>query len=62
LNGAEIERFANNLAIASEGFRHAAVQENGTVRIHSMSGNAFRPYSCSGKCAVDYRTGASAPN
>jgi hypothetical protein len=62
LNGAEIERFANNLAIASEGFRHAAVQENGTVLIHSMSGNAFRPYSCSGKCAVDYRTGASAPN
>jgi hypothetical protein len=61
LNAAEIERFANNLAVASEGFRHAAVQENGTVRIHSMSGNAFRPYSCSGKCQVDYRTGVTTP-
>ncbi len=62
LNGAEIERLANNLAIASEGFRHAAVQENGTVRIHSMSGNAFRPYSCSGKCAADYRSSVTTPD
>src|SRR5208282_2537013 len=56
LNSAAIERFANNLAIATGGFRRAAVQENGTVRIHSLSGNVFRPYSCFGKCAVDYRS------
>ncbi len=31
LNSATIERFANNLAVATGGFRHAAVQENGTV-------------------------------
>ena len=62
LNNATIERFANNLAIASSGFRHAAVQENGTVRIHSISGNVFRPYSCSGKCLVDYRTSVTAPD
>jgi hypothetical protein len=64
LNNAVIERFANNLASASEGFRHAAVQENGTVRIHSISGNVFHPYSCFGKCAVDYRSSvnASEPN
>lgn len=61
LNGAVIERFANNLAIAPGGFRRAAVQENGTVRIHSLSGNLFRPYSCFGKCAVDYRSNVNAP-
>jgi len=61
LNSAVIERFANNLAIATGGFRHAAVQENGTVRIHSLSGNVFRPYSCFGKCAVDYRSTVNAP-
>ncbi len=61
LNSAVIERFANNLAIATDGFRHAAVQENGTVRIHSLSGNVFRPYSCFGKCAVDYRSNVTTP-
>ncbi|HXZ32208.1 MAG TPA: hypothetical protein VEH30_08000, partial [Terriglobales bacterium] len=61
LNGAVIERFANNLAIATGGFRHAAVQENGTVRINSLSGNVFHPYSCFGKCAVDYRSNVTAP-
>ena len=61
LNGAVIERFANNLAIAPGGFRRAAVQENGTVRIHSLSGNVFRPYSCFGKCAVDYRSTVNVP-
>ncbi len=61
LNSAVIERFANNLAIAPGGFRHAAVQEDGTVRIHSISGNVFHPYSCSGKCAVDYRSNVTAP-
>lgn len=62
LNGAVIERFANNMAIAIGGFRHAAIQENGTVRIRSLSGNAFHPYSCSGKCAVDYRSTVTAPD
>ncbi|MGB9204453.1 MAG: hypothetical protein WCB94_10855, partial [Terriglobales bacterium] len=52
LNSAVIERFANNLAIAPGGFGHAAVQENGTVRIRNLSGNVFRPYSCFGKCTV----------
>jgi hypothetical protein len=61
LNEATIERFANNLAISPGGFRHAAVQENGTVRIQNLSGNVFRPYSCVGKCAVDYRSTVSAP-
>ena len=61
LNNAVIERFANNLAIATDGFRHAAVQEDGTVRIRSFSGNVFRPYSCFGKCAVDYRSSVTAP-
>jgi hypothetical protein len=61
LNGAQIERFANNLVIAPGGFRHAAVQENGTVRVHSLSGNVFRPYSCAGKCSIDYRSTATAP-
>jgi hypothetical protein len=62
LNSVVIERFANNLAISATGeFRHAAVQENGTVRIHSLSGNVFRPYSCFGKCAVDYRSTVNAP-
>lgn len=62
LNSAVIERFANNLAVsATGGFRHAAVQENGTVRIHNLSGNVFRPYICFGKCAVDYRSNVNAP-
>jgi hypothetical protein len=61
LNSAVIERFANNIATAAGGFRHAAVQENGTVRIHSLSGNVFHPYSCFGKCAVDYRSNVTAP-
>ncbi len=62
LNSATIERFTHNLAVAPGGFRHAAVQENGTVRIHSLSGNVFHPYSCSGKCAVDYRSNVTAPD
>jgi hypothetical protein len=61
LNSAVIERFANNLATATGGFRHAAVQENGTVHIRSISGNVFHPYSCSGKCPVDYRSSVTAP-
>ena len=62
LNSAVIERFANNVAISTTGgFRNAAVQENGTVRIRNLSGNMFRPYKCSGKCAVDYRTNLTAP-
>jgi hypothetical protein len=61
LNSTTIERFANNLAISAGGFRRAAVQENGTVRIHNLSGNDFRPYSCYGKCAVDYRSSVNAP-
>src|ERR1022692_525510 len=62
LNSAVIERFANNVAISTTGgFRDAAVQETGTVRIRSLSGNVFRPYVCSGKCAVDYRSNVSAP-
>jgi len=61
LNSAVIERFANNLAISNGGFRHAAIQENGVVRIRDLYGNVFRPYSCSGKCAVDYRSSVSAP-
>ena len=62
LNQAVIERFANNLAVsASGGFRHVAVQENGTILIRSLSGNVFRPYSCFGKCAVDYRSSVNAP-
>lgn len=61
LNSATIERFANNLAISAVGFRHAAVQENGTVRIRSLSGNVFHPYSCVGKCTVDYRSSVTPP-
>jgi hypothetical protein len=62
LNDAVIERFANNLAVSADGFRHMGVQENGTVRIRSLYGNVFRPYSCSGKCAVDYRSSVTAPD
>jgi len=60
-NSATIERFANNLVVSPGGFRHAAVQENGTVRIQNLSGNVFHPYSCAGKCAVDYRSSVTAP-
>ena len=61
LNSAVIDRFANNVAISTTGgFRNAAVQETGTVRIRSLSGNVFRPYVCLGKCAVDYRSNVSA--
>lgn len=56
LNNATIERFANNLAIATAGFLHAAVQEDGTIAIRNMSGNVFRPYTCFGKCTPDYRS------
>jgi hypothetical protein len=61
LNSATIERFANNLAISAGGFRRAAIQENGAVRIHNLSGNVFRPYNCYGKCPTDYRSTTSAP-
>jgi len=61
LNSPTIERFANNFAVSTNGYRHAAVQENGAFRIHSLSGNIFRPYSCTGKCAVDYRSNVTAP-
>jgi hypothetical protein len=61
LNSAVIGRFANNLAVSADGFRHMAVQENGTVRIRNLYGNVFRPYSCSGKCTVDYRSSVTAP-
>ncbi|MGA8428578.1 MAG: hypothetical protein WB729_02065 [Candidatus Sulfotelmatobacter sp.] len=61
LNSATIGRFANNLAISNGGYRHAAVQENGVVRIQDLFGNVFRPYSCVGKCAVDYRSTVNAP-
>ncbi len=62
LNSAVIERFANNLVVSPGGFRHAAVQENGTVRIRNLSGNVFHPYSCTGKCALDYRSNVSPPD
>jgi hypothetical protein len=62
LNSAVIDRFANNVAISTTGgFRNATVQETGTVRIRSLSGNVFHPYVCLGKCAVDYRSNVSAP-
>jgi hypothetical protein len=62
LNNATIERFANNVAISTTGgFRDATIQENGAVRMRSLSGNVFRPYVCRGKCAVDYRSNLSAP-
>jgi hypothetical protein len=61
LNGALIGRFSTNFAIAPGGYRHAAVQEDGVVRIRSLSGNVFQPYSCSGKCAIDYRAVVNAP-
>lgn len=59
LNAATIVRFANNLAIsANGGFRHAAIQEDGAVRIESLFGNVFRPYSCVGTCTNDYASRA----
>lgn len=62
LDATAIRRFANNFALSATGpFNHAAIQEDGTVRIDSLSGNVFRPYKCYGKCAVDYRSSASAP-
>jgi hypothetical protein len=61
LNNCTIERFADNLAISTAGFRHAAIQENGTVLIRNLSGNALRPYKCAGKCAWDYRSTITAP-
>jgi hypothetical protein len=62
LDATTIRRFANNFALSATGpFNHAAVQEDGTVRIDNLSGNVFRPYKCYGKCAVDYRSSASAP-
>jgi hypothetical protein len=61
LNSATIGRFANNLAISRGGYRHAAVQENGIVRIQDLSGNVFRPYSCAEKCALDFRSTINAP-
>ena len=55
LDGVTIERFANNVAIATTGaFNHAAVQEDGAVVIKDLSGNSFRPYKCFGKCVNHY--------
>jgi hypothetical protein len=62
LNSCTIDRFTNNLAISAVGFRRAAVQENGTVHIRNLSGNVLHPYSCFGKCAVDYRSTVGAPD
>lgn len=60
LDAATIVRFANNLAIsANGGFRHAAIQEDGTIRIESVYGNVFRPYSCVGTCTNDYASRAN---
>jgi hypothetical protein len=62
LVGVTIERFANNIAISSNGdYRRAAVQEDGTVRIRYLSGNVLRPYRCWGTCSVDYRSTANSP-
>ncbi len=62
LNAATIRRFANNFALSATGpFNHAAIQEDGTVRVDSLSGNVFRPYRCFGKCAINYQSSASAP-
>jgi len=55
LNSATIERFANNVAIATTGgFRNAAIEETGKVTIRILSGNVFRPYKCAGTCTIDY--------
>jgi hypothetical protein len=62
LNAATIGRFANNTAMSAAGFRNAAIQEDGTVRIRGLYGNVFQPYKCVGKCAVNYSTSMAAPN
>ena len=55
-NGATVERFANNVAIATTGpYRNATIEESGKVAIHNLSGNVFRPYKCAGTCTLDYR-------
>ena len=62
LDAATIRRFANNFALSATGpFNHAAIQEDGTVRIDSLAGNVFRPYKCYGKCVVNYQSSVSAP-
>ncbi len=62
LDATTIRRFANNYALSATGpFNHAAIQEDGNVRIDSLSGNVFRPYKCYGKCAVNYQSSVSAP-
>lgn len=61
LNATTIRRFANNFALSVAGpFNHAAIQEDGALRIDSLSGNVFRPYRCFGKCAVNYQSSISA--
>ncbi|MFZ0794267.1 MAG: hypothetical protein WAM65_10875, partial [Candidatus Korobacteraceae bacterium] len=61
LNATTIRRFANNFALSVTGpFNHAAIQEDGALRIDSLSGNVFRPYRCFGKCAVNYQSSISA--
>jgi hypothetical protein len=63
LNGAQIERFADNVAIATTGpFRNAAIEESGKIIIRSLSGNIFRPYKCAGTCFGDYQGTAARPN
>jgi hypothetical protein len=59
-NSAAIERFADNVAIATTGpFRNAAIEETGKVTIRMQSGNVFRPYKCAGTCTIDYRGNVS---
>ncbi len=59
-NGATIDRFTNNVAIATNGtFRDAAIEENGKVSIQGVSGNVVRPYKCAGTCTADLRTTAT---
>ncbi len=63
LNSVAIERFSNNVAIATTGtFRNAAIAETGKVTIRSMSGNVFRPYKCVGSCTIDYRGNVNPPD
>ncbi len=63
LNRAEIERFANNVAISTTGpYRNAAVEQTGNTVVKNLRGNFFRPYNCAGSCTVDYRSDLTAPD
>jgi hypothetical protein len=62
LNGATIDRFSSNMALSTTGpFNHAAVQEDGSVRIDSLSGNTMHPYKCYGKCTNNYQGPLTTP-